>query len=341
MTQQAKPTILLTGAAGTVGREALRMLVELEGMYRIRVFELKNARSLPLFDKYRGLIEVFYGDLTRLEDLRQATRGVDYCIHTASIIPPKAYENEGLTYRVNVLGTANLIASLEKYSPECFVVATSSVAVYGDRLLNPMIRVNDPLNPSNGDNYGDSKVRFESVVRSCKLDWSIFRLSAIMGISNHKISKLMFYMPLETPIEITTPEDTGRALVLAYEHRSKLKGRVFNLGGGADCRTTYRELLTKNFELHGLGALDFPDKAFAERNYHCGFYADSDKLEDILGFRRDTLSSYYAEVAASIPKYKRAITHLFSSIIKKNLLSRSEPYRAFLDQDEERMQYFF
>lgn len=341
MINRTKPTILLTGAAGTVGREVLKALAGQPFRYRIRVFELKNARSMALFDKYRGRIEVFYGDLTRPRDLQQATRGVDYCIHTASIIPPKAYGNEELTYNVNVIGTANLVASLEKNSPEAFIVATSSVAVYGDRLEKPNIRVSDKLKPSYGDNYGASKVKLEEVVRASRLEWSIFRLSAIMGAGNHKISKLMFYMPLDTPIEITTPRDTARALVLALEHRDELKGRIFNLGGGEACRTTYRELLAKNFELHGLGALGFPDKAFAERNYHCGFYADSDKLEKILNFRQDTLESYYADVATSIPSYKRWAAGLLHNRIKRNLLNRSEPYRAWQEQDQERMKYFF
>lgn len=341
MINQTKQTILLTGAAGTVGREVLKQLVAQGARYRIRVFELKNARSMALFDKYRGRIEIFYGDITQPRDLQQATKGVDFCIHMASVIPPKAYENEELTYRVNVIGTANLVASLEKNSPEAFVVATSSVAVYGDRLEKPNIRVSDELKPSYGDNYGASKVKLEEVVRASRLEWSIFRLSAIMGAGNHKISKLMFYMPLDTPIEITTPRDTARALVLALEHRDELKGRIFNLGGGEACRTTYRELLAKNFELHGLGALDFPDKAFAERNYHCGLYADSDKLEKILNFRQDTLESYYADVEASIPAYKRWAAGLLQSSIKRRLLNRSEPYRAWQEQDQERMKYFF
>ncbi|KGN71689.1 NAD(P)-dependent oxidoreductase [Porphyromonas sp. COT-239 OH1446] len=341
MNRQSKQTILLTGAAGNIGREVLRMLVAQGDRYHIRVLELKNARSMALFDKYRGRIEIYYADLSQLDQLQQATRGVDWCIHTASIIPPRAYEERELTYRVNVLGTANLIASLEKHSPKAFIIVTSSVAVYGDRLQRPNIRVTDQLQTSEGDNYGSSKIHMEQIVRSSKLGWTIFRLSAIMGVGNHKISKLIFHMPLDTQMEITTLGDTARALTLAIEHRSELERRIFNLGGGAACRTTYREFLSKNFELYGLGALDFPDKAFAERNYHCGLYADGDKLEEILGFRQDSLEDYYATVKASIPAYKRWGASLLKGEIKRRLLNRSEPYRAWVEQDEMRMEDFF
>lgn len=334
-------TILVTGAGGTVGREVIKLIMESYPTYKVKAFDLKTPDNVAFLDTYRDRLEVYYGDITRSEDLEDVTMDVDCCLHIASVIPPMAYEDHDLTFEVNVSGSQNLIRALEKNSPDAFVVMTSSVAVYGDRLHDPHIRVGDPLQPSYGDNYGESKVRMEELLRDCSLDHTIFRLSAIMGADNHKISKLMFYMPLETPMEITTPRDTARALVLAVQHRSELKGRTFNLGGGPSCRTIYRDLLAKNFEINGLGDLDFPDKAFAERNYHCGLYDDGDALEHILHFRRDTLDTYYAGVRAGVPAYKRLLRRPFRWLIKKYLLSKSEPYKAWKTGDKDRMKYFF
>lgn len=336
-----KQTILLTGASGTVGRELLKQLTLYSEIYNIRVFDLKNAKSMPLFDKYRGKIKVVYGDITKAEDVKKAAKGVDFCIHMASIIPPAAYKNKEVTTRINVGGTANLIAALESQSPNAFLLFTSSVATYGDRLKDPYIRVGDELKPSYGDNYGETKVQMEQLVQQSKLRWSIFRLSAIMGAQNHKISGLMFYMPLDTPIEITTPSDTARALFRAIKHQDELDHKIFNLGGGEDCRTSYRELLQKNFEFFGLGELDFPDKAFAERNYHCGLYADSDDLENILHFRKDSLADYYEAVRKSVPTLVRIGGIITEKLVKKMLLKKSEPYQAWKNGDTERMKYFF
>lgn len=336
-----KRTILITGASGTVGSKALELFLTESNRYNIRAFDLKTRKSEAFLNRYRDRIELFYGDIRRLEDLEEATKGVDVCIHTASVIPPKAYDDPNLTFRVNIFGTENLIDSLTKNSPNAFVVMTSSVAVYGDRLDNPNIRVGDPLLPPYPDNYGESKIRMEELLQKSRLDWTIFRLTMVMGASNHHFSHIMFYMPLSTPIEIITPQDAARALVAAVDHREELRGHVFNLGGGESCRTIYRALLEKNFEIRGLGALDFPDKAFAERNYHCGLYADGDNLEEILHFRRDSLQTYYDRVKADTSPYKRLFTRIFRRCIKRRLLSRSKPYKMWHKGSETTRRLFF
>ena len=82
-----------------------------------------------------------------------------------------------------------------------------------------------------------------------KLEWTIFRLTAIMGVKNHKMTGLMFHMPLSTPMEICMPEDTARAFTNGIEKRDQLKNKVFNLAGGPSCRTSYEEFLGINFRM--------------------------------------------------------------------------------------------
>ena len=53
-----------------------------------------------------------------------------------------------------------------------------------------------------------------------------------MGVKNHKMTGLMFHMPLSTPMEICMPEDTARAFTNGIEKRDQLKNKVFNLAGG-------------------------------------------------------------------------------------------------------------
>ena len=103
----------------------------------------------------------------------------------------------------------------------------------------------------------------------------------------------MFHVPLATALEIVTPRDCGQAFARALEVEG-LEGRVFNLGGGPRGRTTYRELLDGMMEVHGLGRGLLPEEAFAEGNFHCGWYADSDELERLVGFQREGLEELYA-----------------------------------------------
>ena len=333
-----KKRILLTGASGTVGYETLLHLMK-NTNNEITVFDLKTKRSVKMLSAFKNRIQIVHGDIGNREALEMATKEKDAVIHLAAIIPPHSDENPGLAYRVNVQGTKNLVEALEKNSPQCFFLFSSSVSVYGDRIGSPEILVTDRLIPSEGDLYGRSKVLCEEIIRQSNLSWSIFRLSAIMG--NHKISKLMFHMPLETIMEICTPEDTGRAFSNAIAFENQLKSRIFNLGGGRDCVIKYRSFLERMFASYGLGELKFPKRAYAEKNFHCGIMADGHELEKIIHFRRQDLNDYFAMVDQKVDTIQKKLTFLFRKMIKCWLLWQSEPYRAFRNENKKGMEHFF
>jgi nucleoside-diphosphate-sugar epimerase len=334
-----RPRILLTGASGSVGCEVLKQLYQQRHKYDITVLGTRSKRSLKNLTPYKRGITIVYGDITSSNDVRKVCSDIDFVIHLAAVIPPLADENPELASSVNTTGTENLIRNLEQLSPDVFFIYSSSISVYGDRIKNPQIRVGDPLIPSDRDEYAKTKIKAENVICSSTIDWSIFRLTAIMG--DHKISKLMFHMPLSTPIEISTPEDTARAFILALENRTGISKKIFNLGGGVNCRTTYKELLTNMFVIFGLGRLNFPDKTFAERNFHCGYYEDGDDLETILHFRHDTMESFYRKEILKIPFFKKAAAYVLKSQIKKYLLKKSEPYEAFITDNQTECKHYF
>lgn len=336
-----KITVLLTGAGGNIGREIVEMMVRRTYRYRLRVFDLDTPKNREFFDRFGEKVEVFLGDITDPQTLIEATENVDVVIHTVSIIPPIANDHPELTRKVNVGGTLNLINVLKEKAPHAMVILASSIATYGDRLLNPFIKVGDPQIPAPGDIYAATKIEMEKIIQESGLRWTIYRLSAIMGVGNHYSPKLMFRMPLEQIIEICTPRDTARAFVHTLEHLDEVEGQIFNLGGGLECTTTYGKFLASNMEAYGLAPMDFPAHAFAQKNFHCGYYEDGDKLEEILHFRRDTLADYYAMVADSTPILQKLATKAISKIVKSYLLSKSEPYKAWVEQDQEGMKLYF
>jgi len=338
---QEKTNILLTGASGNVGREVLHLLMQNHDKYHITVFDKFSKKAQRIFSKYKGKIRIISGDLSFYKQVEAASHQIDVVIHLAAIIPPLADDNPKLAERVNVFGTHNLIKALQNNSPNAFFLYSSSVAVYGDRLSDPDIKVNDPLNPSIGDEYAKTKITAEKLIQESKLTYSIFRLSAIMGAKNHSLSKLMFHMPLETIIEICSPQDTARAFVHAIEKKDALQGRVFNLGGGENSRITYRNFLEKNFKLYGLGDFNFPDDAFAKKNFHCGNYADGDDLENILHFRNDNLDTYEQNLRKAINPVQFLFTRMLAPIVKQRILKLSEPLKATKEHDLELMGRFF
>ena len=334
-----KKRILVTGASGTIGKEVLTQLIENKG-FEITVFSKYSSKNVKNYKKYKGEIKIVYGDIVDLGDVKKLTETFETVIHLAAIIPPLADEKWELTQKVNVIGTKNLIAVLESTSPECIFMYSSSIAVYGDRINSPEIKIGDELAPEL-NTYTQTKVDAEKMIQQSKLDWTIFRLTAIMGVQNHKISKLIFHMPLATKMEIATPGDTARAFVNGIEKRKELSKHIFNLAGGKDCRITYRQLLERSFEIYGLGKLNFPDKTFAEKNFHCGYYMDGDELEEIVRFRQHNLDYYFEMNRKGISNVQRFFTRLFKGPVKFFLRKTSEPLRAYKNGDKELSSHFF
>ncbi|HRP91092.1 MAG TPA: NAD(P)-dependent oxidoreductase [Edaphocola sp.] len=333
-----KIKVLLTGASGTVGYEVAQQLLALPDV-ELSIFDLESKRSKKLLNPFAKKATIIYGNISDENIVERTVKDKDIVIHLAAIIPPLADEHPQLAYTVNVKGTQNIIKAMETFAPEALLLYSSSISVYGDRVLRPNIKVGDLLQASVGDEYALTKIECEQMIRASKLDWTIFRLAAIMG--NHKISKLMFHMPLETTIEICTPKDTARAFVKAIFHKEALNHKIFNLGGGKECTTTYKEFLNRSFQIYGLGNIDFAQNSFAKKNFHCGYYSDGDDLENILKFRRDSLEDYFSQTKAQVRPWTKKLASCFKSIIKKNLERQSEPLKALKNNDKALIERFF
>jgi nucleoside-diphosphate-sugar epimerase len=304
------------------------------------VLEVRTPRTEKLLRPFRHEVELHWVDLAARASLEACVGDVAGVIHLAAIIPPLADRQPALAERVNVQGTRQLVEALQQYAPDAFLLYSSSVSVYGDRVKDPWIKVSDLLRPSEGDHYAVTKIEAEQIIKRSGLRWSIFRLTGIFN-PRQKLDPLFFHMPLETCLEMATTRDTGYALVEALEHTAELQGRTFNLGGGERCRVTYRDLLQGCFAAAGLSDMDFPEEAFADQNFHCGYFLDSAELQQILHFQRDSFEDYLDRYARHVPALRRWFTTLLRRPIKRYLLQKSEPYQALRRRDRELTRRFF
>ena len=332
---------MITGATGAIGQMILEQLSVLGLLSNVTVFVRDSRNTTKVLQKFSDAINIVYGDITNLEDVKTACHHQDVVIHLAAVIPPFSENHVELGYKINRDGVANVVKAMEEVAPSAFLLFSSSIVVYGDRLKNPHIRATDKLDEEQHDNYGVAKIQAERIIQNSSLNWSIFRLTAIMGVGNHKVSGIMFDVPLETPMEIATVRDTARAFIHAINKKEVLNRKIFNLSGGEKCQISYLEFLTRSFRAFGMGEINFPKYAFAFQNFHCGYYADGDELEKILKFRTDTIDTYFKRVHDDIPAIQRAVTLPFGWIVKKYLLSLSKPYKAFKRNDAEGIKHYF
>lgn len=290
--------------------------------YFIRVLAKKSAKHKHLLNKYRHKIEIVYGDIRDKNICDILTKDIDFVIHLAAVIPPKVDFHKQLTKEVNLNGTLNLIEAIERNSPKAFLLFSSSISVYGDRLKNPWIKTSDKLQASPNDYYALTKIKTESEIQKSNLNWSIFRLTAIMH-PKQKFDPLMFHMPLETKMEICTTANTATALINAIEKTHLLNKKIFNLGGGEKCRVKYKEFLNNCLSLSGLGSNAFPEKIFAKNNFHCGFYEDSDILNKILDFQSHSVEDYYRQFSNGVGPAKRFLAKIFKHFVIAFFLFRT------------------
>lgn len=316
--------VLLTGAFGNVGTSTLEELIKKN--YDITIFEVPTKKNLRIARKYENC-SIVWGDIRKYDDVAKAVGGQEVVIHTAAIIPPLADQKPDLAYAVNVGGTGNIVKAALRQDTPPWIIFTSSIAVYGDRLNNPFIMVDDPPNPNADDYYAQQKLECERIILESELEKKmIVRLSYVYSPDKLEMDPLMFHMPLDTALEPCHTKDVGTALVNAIE-TPEVYGKILHIAGGPGNRITYRDYLEKMIELFGLGKKLLPEWAFKKSGFHCG-YMDTEDSQRLLKYQNHNLSYYFNEV-----KKKVAPTRFFakmggalSKAIAKSALLKKSPF---------------
>lgn len=316
--------ILLTGAFGNVGQRTLKELLKHE--YKVTCFDLKNENTEETQENLleEEDFETIWGDLTNKDDVNKAMKGIDCIIHLAAIIPPLSESNPELAQNVNVGGTRNLINTAKKLPDKPRFIMASSIAVFGPTMhLKPPVTLDYPLNPTN--NYSNTKVEAEKIVKESGLDWLILRLSAVsVEELQTELDPMLFEIPLEQRIEFVASKDCGIAFTNAISLDETNK--IFLIGGGDGCQLTEREFLEGFFDAFGLPML--PDKAFKKPTDRDDWYnidwIDTTESQKLLNYQNESFEEYIERIKKKF-RWKRLGIKLISPLIKRSLIKKS-PY---------------
>ena len=327
----AKKTIFLTGASGKMGQEGLKQLLMKRDTFNIVALVLPTDKDKKIMSPYANEpgLKIVWGDLTHYEDVLACVTGADYVLHVAAMVSPLADRYPALTTKVNIGSIQNIIQAI-KAQPDpqqIRLVNIGSVAETGDR--QPPIhwgRVGDPIKISVFDNYAITKAIAERMVIESGLQhWVSLRQTGIIYTNMLALDPMMFqlafHQPLNTCFEWITVHDAGRLLanVCAEDVPEEFWGRVYNIGGGAQCRTTVNEFL--HMTLAAAGIKDYKKVTepnwFAHRNFHGQWYEDSDILEEYLHFRSETVEDFINQVRREAPFYTGLARIVPPALIKK------------------------
>jgi len=110
---------LVTGATGFLGNRIVRMLLE-EGK-KVRVFVRQDYND--------NRVEVVRGDLTDLDSIRKAIKGVDVVFHTASFISWNPNDTDKLE-KINIQANRDIIKACKEFNVSKLIYTSSIDAIY-------------------------------------------------------------------------------------------------------------------------------------------------------------------------------------------------------------------
>ena len=353
--------ITLFGAAGHMGFPTLEEFIKIKEVDKVKVLLEKKYKRNKLVEnlakKNPGKIEISYGTVSSKEDVEKAIEGAAYLFNLAAAIPPRADKFPEDSRLANEVGVKNIIYVLEKH-PEVKLIDITTVALYGHRTpKNPWVRVGDPLLGAAFDFYTTHKMRGEFAILESEIpNFVIIRQSAMVYLDMLTANigdGLMFHTPFNNAIEWSTAEDSAR--LLANIIREDLKGnlnhdnfwgKIFNLGSGEENRITGYETVQGGFSILGGDAKDFynPNECCI-RNFHCGYFADGEKLNHLFHYRQDKIEEYWPKILKAHPVLKaskfvpKKLIRKFS--LEKTMKDSNAPQYWYAHNDVPRITAFF
>ncbi len=276
-------------------------------------------------------LKIVWGDALNREDVVEACRGIDWCLHTMALISPEADRQPEMAALVNDRGTRFLVEAIEGENPEHIrLVHIGTIAEYGNRLPPVHVgRTGDPVLPSVYDHYAISKIRGELAVMQSRIRHRVSLRQTFIMIPDlfSLMDPIMFHQPVNSFMENITARDSGRLLVrcLDIPQDSDFWGNYYNISGGPRCRITYLELLDTIYGILGIRYRKVMERSwFALKNFHMQFQEDADLLNGYLHHWEggQGMEDYYWEVWKKLPWYLK-MTAWYAKYIP--------PYRLFVE----------
>lgn len=296
----SKYSFLVTGGAGFIGSNIVEYLLTFNAK-KVRVLDnlsegykanLAEFESNPAF-------EFVEGDITSLDDCRNACDGIDYVLHQAALgSVPRSIKTPEKTNAANVDGFLNMLIAARDANVKRFVYASSS-SVYGDHPALPKLEDNtgNPLSPYAVSKYVNEL--YANVFHKCYgMEVIGLRYFNIFGPRQSPKGAYAAVIPLfingiftntppyingdgEQTRDFTFVENAVQANVRAlFTTHPNAVGQVYNVAVGE--RITINHLFNELARLAGsdMKAIHREDRAGDIRNS----LADTSKAHELLGY---------------------------------------------------------
>jgi nucleoside-diphosphate-sugar epimerase len=331
MSDSSTATVLVTGAYGTLGRRVVAELLARD--HDVLALDLRSPASEALAASLRtapsrpGNLRTSWTDLADADAVRTLLMDAQptTIVHLAAIIPPLAYANPALAERVNVGGTANLLAAAKELTLAPMFIECSSAAVLGAR--NPhrvtgRIGASTPPNPV--DNYGAHKAECERMVEASGLPHAVLRLGAIISVDlaaliGKDTLAMEQALPRDQRVHAVDVRDAALAFANAVDRGTAIDGKILMIGGEESCALTHRDMADDMLEAIGLKRFgpqaSLPGNPYDDRQWAMIDWMDTAEAQQELDFQHhtwhETLTWFRAEIGG-----KRALLRALGLLVR-------------------------
>jgi nucleoside-diphosphate-sugar epimerase len=282
-------TVLITGGAGSVGRDLAAMFIA--NGDRIRLFDLPQMDYT--FAAGWANAEIVKGDITDAATVAAAVKGTDAIVHLAALLPPASERSRERTELVNVKGTGTIVEAIRREAPAARLVFSSSVSTYGDTTKStPPITVSHSQQAL--DLYAESKIAGEKLMMDAIENYTILRIS---GISIPAFLEPPSPWPFmrEQRMEFINRTDVVKSLFAAASAPGAAH-KVLNVAGGSTWRMLGYQYVQRFYEV-----MDLPveEATYMDTPGWCDWYETTDS-QAILGYQDTTFPAFLDLLAKAV-----------------------------------------
>ena len=235
--------VLVTGAAGFIGANAVRAL--LEHGYEVRGLDDGSVGSRDYLAELNGSLDMHWRSIADPDAVERAVDGADAVIHLAAHAGvPQSVAAPAQDFEVNVCGTFNIIDAARRAGVRNFIFASSAAVVAGGAPPFDESMRTSPRSP-----YGASKAYGESLCEAFEASFGItcvsLRFSNVYGpfglhkksVVNRFVQAVLDGRPLEVEGDGSQTRDFVNVLDIVRGILGALEreeGGLYHLGTAAE-----------------------------------------------------------------------------------------------------------